>query len=555
MGAADQTPAITSRRLYAAGSILAAAFMCLRIVLTFYVFTQTYDEPYHIAHGMQWLSNGEYRYEGEHTPLARIAAAVPLYLAGQRQRGADTNTALGNAILGEGSRYKRNLALARSGELPFVVLALAGIWIWARRTFGPRAAFFSVLLFSLLPPVLAHGGLATTDMAVTAACVWAFYAFSRFLEERTLKTGLALGFWFGFAVICKLSAIPFLGAGFIFLLTPWFIHTRQTLQKARVIRHLAAATLVSALVIWACYRFAVTPVFTENEIEQSSSNVAALLEKPGLIRTIATTPIPAGRFIHAIVQVTRHDQKGHKAYLLGEQSADGWWYFFPVVLAIKTPLGFLILALCGLAVQFIRLRHGEWKTAAPAIFAIAILLVVLPSRINIGVRHILPIYPLLAIAAGYFVDISLRRARLFQTIFVFACMAWLCTNSLLAHPDYLAWFNEIADAHPERFSIDSDLDWGQDLGRLTQRLQELHAPSVAPYIFTSADLRQFALPPATQIRCDTRPTGYVALSVNAVYLDGPFRNFLLSCPSRNDEFTLTMPFEQIGKSIMLYRYP
>ena len=64
MGAADQTPAITSRRLYAAGSILAAAFMCLRIVLTFYVFTQTYDEPYHIAHGMQWLSNGEYRYEG-----------------------------------------------------------------------------------------------------------------------------------------------------------------------------------------------------------------------------------------------------------------------------------------------------------------------------------------------------------------------------------------------------------------------------------------------------------------------------------------------------------
>lgn len=196
-----------------AALIALIAVMCVRIVSTYGTFTQTYDEPYHLACGMEWLDQGVYEYEAQQPPLGRIAAAVGPYLAGERGHGLDDAVEEGNAILHEGGRYQRNLTLARLGELPFVVLACAGVWAWASYCYGPAAAFWAVLLFTMLPPVLGHGGLATTDIALTATCTWAFYAYVRFLERPDWKWSLLLGAAAGLALVSKFSAIPFFGGG------------------------------------------------------------------------------------------------------------------------------------------------------------------------------------------------------------------------------------------------------------------------------------------------------------------------------------------------------
>ncbi len=95
----------------------------LRIIATYTVFSQTADEPAHLAAGMEWLDRGRYRYEPQHPPLPRVAVAIGPYLDGLRSFGTGRMSREGNRILEARGRYSRNLALARAGTLPFFVIA------------------------------------------------------------------------------------------------------------------------------------------------------------------------------------------------------------------------------------------------------------------------------------------------------------------------------------------------------------------------------------------------------------------------------------------------
>lgn len=552
----EEPDSTRNRRLCAAGTLVLAAMMCVRISLTYSVFTQTYDEPIHIACGMEWLDRGSYHYEALHPPLGRVAAAIGPYLAGERSHGLRTPDAEGNLILGDAAHYWRNLSLARLGELPFSLLALTGIWMWTVRYLGASAAFFSCFVFSMLPPILAHGGLATTDIAVTAGCVWALYAFVRFLEHRSWQTSLSLGFWCAIAMLSKLSSIPFLTCAFTAIFAVYIFRPRKGQERALKDMSLVPAIVivltVSFLVVWGGYRFSTQPLFASDGPHFESADVPRALVRP-VVRTMLTTfPIPAGQFIRGVGQVWLHNRSRHWNYLLGQLKETSWWYFFPVVLSIKTPLGFLVLSLFGAGLLLVRLRTGEWQAAAPVVAAFSILLVCVASRINLGVRHILPIYPLLSIGAGNFVAVSLRPFRNARSIFALSLLLWCSVDSLLAHPDYLAWFNPIASNHPEQFRVDSDLDWGQDFGRLSKRLQALHVSSIEmPSLFSAGEALRIGLPPVHEIPCDAPMNGYVAVSFNMLYVDGP----LSRCPARFLQLREIRPTERVGKSILLYYFP
>lgn len=156
----------------AVGLVLLAS---ARIVATHRVFSQTYDEPAHVAAGMEWLDKGRYTYELLHPPLARVASAVLPYADGIRSMGNADIWKEGNDLLYARGTYGRNLALARLGILPFFVLAAGVVWMWTTALFGGRAALVAVAMFTTLPPVLAHAGLATTDMAAAATVALALF--------------------------------------------------------------------------------------------------------------------------------------------------------------------------------------------------------------------------------------------------------------------------------------------------------------------------------------------------------------------------------------------
>ena len=522
-----------------------------RIVATYPVFNQTWDEPAHIAAGMEWIDRGTYTYEPLHPPLARVLTAIGPRLAGVRSGGHENVWLEGNSILYAGGRYDRNLALARLGVLPFFLLASLVVFLWANRIGGLPTATGAVLLFTTLPPVLAHAGLATTDMAVTAAVVLAAYCATAWLDRPTIPRSLLLGLSVAAAVLSKFSALLFLPAAaaaiaFVRWRSRPVAAERAAESRTRGIR---VAYLVALFAVWAGYRFAIGPLVSPSPAPANAPPARGAFDR------LAAAPVfPAPAFFEGVGQLAAKNRAGHKSYLLGEVRDTGWWYFFPVALGVKTPLAFILLVGAG-AIAAFRAPGGleRRRRLEPLAIAIAILVVCLPSRINIGLRHVLPLYPFLSIIAGTGLVGLMRSRRLFPMGILAAALLllWHLAVSVRAHPDYLPYFNELAGEHPERILVDSDLDSGQDLKRLADTLQARRIPSVWLAYAGSATVTQHGLPPVHWLEPHRPVKGWIAASLYSLKLGS------LGRPGHDDFAWLEHyePVARVGHSIRLYYIP
>jgi hypothetical protein len=450
---------------------------------------------------MEWLGRGTYTFELQHPPLARIAAAIGPYALGIRFHNEPDLWREGRSVLYADNAYVRNLTAARLGILPFFVIASLFVWRIGAFAFGPSAALGAVACFTLLPPVLAHYGLATTDGPMVAMFAAAVYALVRWLRQPNVRTGIALGVATGLAVVTKFSAIPFLGATAL-LLIPCVIwayrshgvaasdgapssRARWPWKTAAV--SAAVGACVGLVVAWAVYRFSVDTVF-------------------GV--PVALSEIPKG-----ILEVMRHNRLGHPAYFLGESRMHGVWYFFPVILLLKTPLAAVILAALGSALLIARgITRRDWIPFVPIAVPVAILAVSMPAGINIGVRHALPAYLGISLAVGaawlwVWQRFSSRAAR----ASVVAVTALLSGGTIRAHPDYLSYFNEFAGDDPSELVADSDVDWGQDLFRLRDSLRTLNVDTLHFAYIGTADLSPIVGVPVKFWNGAGRPNGWVAV--------------------------------------------
>ena len=223
-------------------------------------------------------------------------------------------------------------------------------------------------------------------------------------------------------------------------------------EASHRIPSLALAAVLALLVIWGAYRFSFGPM------EPDSLSGHRPLET--VDRLIGHASVPAPELFNGIAEVEWHNARGHACWLLGEYSTKGWWYFFPIVLAVKTPIAFFLLCIVGYDACFSRGFRKYWQAWVPGVCAPVILAASMPSHINLGVRHILAMYPMLAIIAGFGATSLIRRRKAAMALGI-ALLAWQTVSSALAHPDYLAYFNEIVWSEPERILSDSDLDWGR----------------------------------------------------------------------------------------------
>jgi hypothetical protein len=553
-------------------ALLAVAMVLVgagRITSTYPVFSYTYDEPAHIAAGMEWLDRGSYTYEPMHPPLARVAVALGPWLSGLHSVGLADLWDEGDAILHATGAYAEPLTLARLGVLPFFLLAAALVWVWGRQLFGAGVALAATTLFTTLPPVLAHSGLATTDMAITATLPLAMYAFTMWLKQPSFGRSLALGAALAGAVLSKLSALVLLPPCMIVVFGWRWASTEH--RNGRVaggiraghagpwipsLRPFAAVACVAMLVLWVGYRCSLVAATTAAARPHVSVDLAvgpsgALLDA---IYAAAEAPIlPFSELARGIAQLAEHNADGHRAYLLGRTSQTGWWWFFPAALLVKTPIAFLLLAALGCVASLKEAwRTGRWETAVPSLCAMAILVAVLPSRIAIGLRHVLPTYPFLALAAGFGLA---RLARCGRTgtagrMMAALLLAWHLASGAVAHPDYLAYFNEFAGSHPDLVLVDSDLDWGQDLRRLGDTLRKLGGTEVAVSLHghsaeseLDTELMRDDLPAVRPFNSDQPPRGWVAVSLYLLRED-PRYSWLNEC----------RPVATVGKSIHLYRF-
>lgn len=515
-----------------------------RIAATYHSISQTSDESSNLACGMEWLERGTYEMGPFHPPLARIAMSLGPYLYGARSQGLTDRWKEGNAILNSGRRYATTLTLARVGILPFFVLATTIVWLWSRRLVGEWGAVAAVFLFTNTPPVLAHAGVATSDMAIGAGIVTAAYAFLRWLEEPDWRRSLWLGAALALAFLAKFSSVVLVPACVVVIA----MHGRRRLKAGPT---LLVALLFAALLVWSAYRFSFGHM-TEHVAEDAAGQ-GGLWAKipPSWLRALERTPLPAPQILDGFWQVHNHVDGGQAAYLLGRNSMRGWWYFFPVALAVKTPLGLLILMALGM-VAALRGKRSWW---IPPALLTAFLLVCMPSTLNIGVRYVLPLYPMMAITAALGAVYLFQRGRTGMAL-ASALMIWTAVSSWKAHPDYLAYFNEIGGSRPERFLVDSDLDWGQDMRPLAAALHARHVERFYLAALYSGDYALLDLPPWDDLKPYQPVTGWVAVSFTMLKT----YSWLVARQTGRQEPAYAwldryQPVARVGKSFLLYYIP
>ncbi len=496
-----------------------------RIASTYTVFNHTIDEPAHIACGMEWLSMHTYQYEAQHPPLSRVMTAIFPYVAGERSWRRPLMYNEGAAILYTSNHYDRNLALARLGILPFFWLGSLVTFWWTRKYFGELTAVIATLLFTFTPSVLAHAGLATTDMALTATFAAAFFVMLVWLETPTWKWTVIFGMALASTVLSKFSVLVYFPASAAIAGALYWIGARPawsdlvSMVRARIPK-LACAALVACFVIWAGYRF-------------------------------SFHKYPAPELWRGIEEVREHNRLGNPSYLLGEYSDSGFWFYYPVALGVKTPLA--LLALLGVGLAACWKRRSRVPYLIPIAFAAGILLVASWSRINIGIRHVLPMYVAFAMV-GAIGAVKLWESGKWARWVAIALLAWMVLTSALAHPDYLAYFNAIAGDEPEKILVDSDLDWGQDMKRLSARLRELGATEVAfdPFIIAHLE-RVHGFPHIVPLDPNGPLPGWNAVSLTMLKLDR------MGLKRTHPEFQVwaerMKPAERVGKSVLLFYVP
>jgi len=407
------------------------------------------DEHPHILSGWLYWESGRFSGGLDNPPLGQLLVAAPLRL------------------LGVDYQFPSDAKLW-AARVPVLLLALALAALvghWARRMGGMGTACVALLALCLEPNLLAHGHLATLDLPVTFLWWCGLWLWRGVLEAEwaaasppaTPNAGAAVpenagarrtpwGKVAGFAMVAALAVFTKF-TGFLLLPACWLaslVLLRRRRAWLRVTAYVALALLGVGVLSYAVYAFGPTRHGVPEQL------------------------------LNALTGKLAHQEEGHFAYLVGRRSLHGFLEYYLAALLFKTPLPLLLFAALGLVFGWRRLSPPDRTLlTVPA----ALLLVVFSlTRVDIGVRHILPLVPALVLLAAVAVVHLWQKGRVARVAVSILILAW-ALGFARAAPQYLTYFNVLAGgpAGGHRFLLDSNLAWGQDDGRLTRFLAQAEA--------------------------------------------------------------------------------
>lgn len=509
-------------------SVVLVAFAVVRIAATLPLLSATTDEPVHVSAGVELLKQHRYRLHPINPPLPRVVLAGPLVIAGVKlDPGVNAESLIGSVFYSR-NEYKTNLVLARVGNLLFFLIAAVTTWWIARRQFGPFAGAISTLFFTTEPVILGAAGIANHDMAAIAGTALTLLAFVRWLDERTTKRAIVTGLAYGFSIGLRYSCLPFVPAACIGLYLARFATDAQLRSAWRdSLKAIPPVLAAAAFALWATFGFTVGSL-TRFGNDPNLAPIAWI--NPHI-------PLPAPHFFLGIGALKLATLGGFDCYALGHWKHDGWWWYFPLTVLVKTTLASLLMLIIG-SIVWRRAAILEWIAAALFILALAT-----TSNFDIGIRYVLPIFVPLSIALGALAVEMLRHARAAFRVAAVLLIAWHCGASLFAHPEYLAYFNEIASRDPSWFLVDSNLDWGQDALFLRSAVRAQHIHRLGVSLVGMHDYPKLGFPPTHNVNPSVPYSGWLAVSEHMYRLyraDGGWR------------WLDGRRFEREGASIRLY---
>ncbi len=442
----------------------------------------TIDEFVHLPLGLYNLYSGDFRLDPINPPLSRMIAAAPLLVS---PPAFSPDPARGHWAMGY-ELQSRNAAsyqeiFVRGRTMIIFMACLLGVLVffWGTALYGWHSGLMALGLFCFSPSMLAHGHLVTLDLCGALGFVATAFATWRLLDSPSTGRAAAVGATVGLATLLKLSGFILGGvviAGIVIRLAT----ERRGADPVEWMRHLVVAGLAALLVFNLGYGFEGSFAPLSEATLDPRGSLAGLRDTMPWLRL--PVPLPLINGIDMVINVGKQSEPSY--FLAGELSADGWWYYHLAAFAVKTPIPLLII---------FAFASGAWSAGqSPGnrdyCIYVPVLLVfvsnVLFNSLQIGVRHVLPAYPLLFIGASPWIVDALRRAGRFRTPRGTAVdggvaaaavigLLWLVVGTLAVGPRYLQFFNEAGGgaAGGHRMLVDSNIDWGQDLIRLSEYME------------------------------------------------------------------------------------
>jgi len=473
------------RRLIAAhkAEVVCAALLLMMAANLFAVISRksiTNDELVHIPAGYYHLVAGKFQLNNEHPPLVKMWAALPLLFIQPNETtpeeiagnfSEETWKYMGQFWPSNREHFEAIFFWTRAMMIPITLGLGVLIFVYARDLFGARAAALAVALYTLEPTVLAHGRIVHTDLPAAFAFLLFFFVLRYYLKARTPRRALLLGLASGLALVIKFSMIvvwPVLAtlaiAGFIFA-------RRWQESRKRIAFHLAIVICVMIFLVNAAYYFRSPPIEAA-DVKWVQTMSAPTFNNWMTFFKVGSKVVPT-YWLFGQYNVMLHNRDGHPTSLLGKYNHNGWWYYFPVAFALKTSLPFLILSLLAIGWTLWSLWRREWRFLWLIVPFAIYTAMSMSSNINIGIRHFLPAYSFLFIAAGVFLDRLLRvkYARHLTIAFIVLMFGWMSVEMLRAYPDYIPYMNQLASNHPHWWYLsDSNVEWGDDARALADYL-------------------------------------------------------------------------------------
>jgi 4-amino-4-deoxy-L-arabinose transferase-like glycosyltransferase len=525
------------RQHYAiAGAALLLLVLLAELTLSIRNQSLSWDEGDHLFAGYMSWKTGDFGINPEHPPLVKALAAIPLLpmhlrvlppkgLADFKNEayfdGRDLIFDNGGEPVADKIIFRARIAAATLSLLLGILVFLA-----AREMFGDGAALFALALVVFEPNMIAHGAYVTTDMGVSCFMFATIYAFYRYGNAPSLGRLAVLGLAAGLALASKHSAVLLLPMGAAVALTEIAWPRAGASRKTAALRTagaFAAATFIAVVVLWSFYRFRFAARPAGVALNPSLVAYASGLHgiEPRIYLALARWHILPESYLYGLVDV-RLVSNFFPSYIFGKIYEHGVWFYFPAAFVIKSTIGFMVLLLlAGWAVATGKLRARRevmFLAIPPAVYmAIAI-----GTGLNIGARHILPMYAFLAVliagAVASLVKVDRRWAYVAGVL-----LAWHIVSSARACPVYLAYSNELwgGPDNTYKYLTDSNTDWGQQLKAVNTYLQQRGVKDCWFAYFVTPAIQ----PSAYGIPCHPLPTadtGWFGYQVDTpVTVNGP----------------------------------
>jgi hypothetical protein len=506
--------------------------LLVQLALTIRTESITWDEDDHLYAGYMSLKTGDFGLNPEHPPLVKMLAALPTLNMPLRIPALQNRNFKQEAFLGGKEFVFKNdadtmLFRARMAAATLTLLLALLVFLAGQEMFGTAAGFIALILLVFDPNQLAHGAFVTTDTGLTCFLFATVYAFYRYVKRPSTWRLILVGLAAGFALSTKHTGILLFPILLVLAICEYFLSRKREAygtegKRLGILQYvvaLAVITIISLTLLWAFYGFRYGARPAGLELNPTSAQYIAQLSRPReakLLATVAHFHLLPESYIYGLADVRMMDDF-YSSFLLGKTYPHGVWFYFPFAILIKSTLAFLIAA--GIAAWAIFVRKlTRWRevlflTVPPVLY----LAVAMSSHMNIGVRHVLPVYAFLGVLIGGTAVTLAQKQRRWSYVFGVLILFQMVT-SLRAFPTYISYVNEAWGGQKNAWWLlsDSNADWAQQL-KATKQYLDSHGVKDCWFVYFGEgviDTGYYGIP------CKALPTPD-AMWVNEKFYDTP----------------------------------